>query len=159
MKTLLTVGLALASVGLSAAAPRDKATEEWAVREAAFRYQFGKNNSALQQSAGAYYLSVPGEDRKDADPPAAFMNRFDRNVPPVRKVSDSVSTDRGVVDRKTGEPGLIFRTGVIKWISETEAEISGGYSEHNRSASGNTYYLQKADGNWKVIKAVTNWTM
>jgi hypothetical protein len=157
MKTLLTIVLAFASVVLSAAAPPDKAAEEWDVREATFRHQFGKNASALQQRAGAYCLSVRGENLKDADPPADFMKRFDGNIPPVKKVSDCVLTDRGVVDRRTGEPGLIFRTGVIKSMSDTEAEISGGYSEHNRSGSGNTYYLKKVDGRWKVIKDVLNW--
>jgi hypothetical protein len=159
MKSLLTVVLALAFVVLSAAAPPDKAAEGWDVREATFRYQFRKNNSALQQHAGAYYLSVRGDDSRDADPPADFMKRFDGNTPPIRKVSDSVLTDRGVMDRRTGEPGLIFRTGVIKSMSGSEAKISGGYSEHNRSASGNTYYLQKVGGKWKVVKDVVNWTM
>jgi hypothetical protein len=159
MKILLTAVLALASVVLSAEAPPDKVADEWDVRETTFRYQFSKNNSALKQHAGAYYLSVGEVERTDADPPADFMKRFDGNIPPVKKVSDSVLTDRGVMDRRTGEPGLIFRTGVIKLTSDTEAEISGGYSEHNRSASGNTYYLQKVDGKWKVVKDVLNWSM
>jgi hypothetical protein len=157
MKSLLTVVLALAFVVPSGAAPPGNAAEEWNVREATFRYQFRKNHSALQQHAGAYCLSIRRENLKDADPPAEFMKRFDGSMPPVKKLSDCVLTDRGVVDRRTGMPGLIFRTGVIKSMSDTEAEIAGGYSEHNRSGSGNTYYLKKVDGRWKVINDVLNW--
>ena len=43
MKPWLTMVLALASVALCAAATRDKAAGEWAVREVTFRNEFGRD--------------------------------------------------------------------------------------------------------------------
>jgi hypothetical protein len=51
----------------------------------------------------------------------------------------------------------MFNTGAIKWVSPTEVEIAGGYYEGILSASGNTYYLEKDDGKWKVLKDVLHW--
>jgi len=67
------------------------------------------------------------------------------------------SSDKDVVGRKNGRSGLIFTTGDIKWVPPTQAEISGGYYEGNMSASGNTYYRDKIDGKWRVIKVVVRW--
>jgi hypothetical protein len=57
---------------------------------------------------------------------------------------------RGVVDKDTGKSGLIFSVGAIKWISDTEAEVSGGYYEAGLSSSGNVYFVKRRDGKWVV---------
>jgi hypothetical protein len=156
MKPLAILLLALIST-VCLADPPNKAAEELDIREATFRYQFGKNASGQQQRAKSYYLAISA-DGKSGDPDDAFMKRFVGNEPPVKKRSEcDTSAQKGVVDKKTGESGLVFSTGPIKWVSDTEAEISGGYYEAGLSASGNTYYLKKADGKWKVIKNVMHW--
>jgi len=156
MRAFLTILLALFSTAC-VAAPVNKAAEELDIREATFRYQFGKNASGQQQAAKNFYLAVPGGG-KGTDPDDAFMKRFAGNKPTVKRLSECDSSDdKGVVDKKTGERGLIFTTGAIKWVSDTEVEISGGYYEAGLSASGNTYFLKKVDGKWKVIKDVMHW--
>ena len=88
------------------------------------------------------------------------MKRFAGNKPPVKMVSEChAPADKGVVDKKSGERGLIFNTGAIKWISDTEAEMEGGYYEGVLSSSGSTYYLKKVDGKWKVIKDELHWIL
>ena len=124
------------------------------IREAVFRYQFRHNASIQGSSAAVYCLSV----ENNADPPDDFMKRFAGFKPPVHKASDC-STDayKGVVEKATGKRGLVFRVKSIKWISQTDAEVVGGYFEDGLSASGNTYTVIKTQGKWKVSKAKTNW--
>lgn len=156
MKTLIaTLFVLVASVCL--AAPSDKVREELDIREATFRYQFGKNASGQQKTAKNFYLAIATGD-KESDPDDAFMKRFAENKPKVKKLSEChASAQEGVVDKMTGESGLIFKTGGIRWVSDAEAEIAGGYYEAGLSASGNTYYLKKVSGRWKVIKDVMHW--
>ena len=157
MKSLLIVALTIIASVFAFAASANRAAEELDIREATFRYQFGKNASGQQQKTGAYYLAIQAGD-KEVDPDDSLMKRFAGNTPPVKKHSEcTASADKGVVDKKTGERGLVFNTGAIKWVSDTEAEISGGYYEAGLSASGNTYSLKKIDGKWKVIKDVMHW--
>src|SRR5579864_8698340 len=130
-------------------------TQENDIREAVFRYQFHHNSSIRGKSAAVYCLSV-GE--KNADPPDDLMRRFAAFKPPVRKASDC-STDayRGVAEKRTGKRGVVFRVRTIKWVSETEVDVVGGYFEDGLSASGNTYTVIKTQGKWTVSKAKTNW--
>jgi hypothetical protein len=132
-----------------------RVSQENDIREAVFRYQFRHNSSIQGQKAGVYCLSV-GE--KNADPPDDFMKRFAAFKPAVQKASDC-STDpyRGVAEKRTGRRGVVFRVRSIKWVSETEVEVVGGYFEDGLSASGNTYAVIKTQGKWTVSKAKTNW--
>jgi hypothetical protein len=156
MKTFLALLLVLVFSACVAESAK-KAAEELDIREATYRYQFGKNASGQQQSAKSYYLSLDAGDKRK-DPDDGFIKRFADNTPPVKKVSEcDASANKGVVDKKTGERGLIFSTGAIKWVSDTEVEVSGGYYEAGESSSGNTYYLKKVEGKWKVIKDVQQW--
>ncbi|HET9407395.1 MAG TPA: hypothetical protein VFO39_09170 [Candidatus Sulfotelmatobacter sp.] len=125
------------------------------IREAVFRYEFRHNSSIQGQRAGVYCLSI-GE--KNTDPPDDFIKRFVGFKPPVRKASDC-STDpySGVVEKKTGKQGLVFRVRSIKWLSDTEVQVIGGYFENGLSASGDTYTLIRTPEKWRVSKARTNW--
>ena len=81
---------------------------------------------------GAYFLSVVVKNKEHTDPPADFMKRFANNKPPVKAFSECVwPTKKGVLDKKTGERGLVFYIAAIKWVSDTEVEVTGGYVEGN----------------------------
>gem|GEM_PF-3393868 len=58
---------------------------------------------------------------------------------------------------KTGERGLLFDLGEIRWISDDTVEIDGGYYEGGLSASGNTYFLKKKTGKWIVERDRMHW--
>lgn len=134
-----------------------KRAETLSIREATFRYQFQKNASGQQQKASAYFLTFSDGDENDY-PDASFLKRFADVTPPVRSGKDcDSSAEKGVVDKVTGQRGLIFHVGAIKWISETEVEVSGGYYEAGLSSSGNTYYLKKKDGKWVVERDQMHW--
>ncbi len=131
--------------------------ETLSIREATFRYQFQKNASGQQQKAGAYFLSL-GRDSKPEYPDEDFLRRFVDVQPPVKSAAQCESSaEKGVRDKQTGVQGLIFYVGEIKWISDTEVEVSGGYYEAGLSASGNTYYLKKKDGKWVVERDQMHW--
>ena len=115
--------------------------EELDIYEAVFRYQFGHNASGQQQDAPAYFISVFGND-----PSETFLARFADVHPPVRKGSEF----------KVGQ-GLAFSVGAIEMKGTDSAEVSGGYYEANLSASGNTYYVRRRDGQWVCEREVMHW--
>jgi hypothetical protein len=133
---------------MEAGANQVRQSHEDDIREAVFRWQFDHNVSGQQKKAQAYFLSV---GQKHDDPSDEFMKRFADNKPPVRKRSEcSADPGKGVLDKKTGERGLLFHVTSIKWKSETQVEAEGGYYEAGRSASGNVYTLKKGNGRWVV---------
>ena len=128
--------------------------EEDDIREAVFRHQFEHNASGQKQNANAYYLCGPGKNR---DLPADFMKRFATHKPPVRICSAShYDPNYGLVDNKTGRTGLSFHLGDVKWTSDSEVEVQGGYYEGNMSSSNNTYSVRKQNGKWVVTQDVMN---
>ncbi len=132
------------------------------IREAVFRFQFLHNDSGQQQSATAYYLAVfdSVNDQWTSlchDPSNTFMSRFVGQSPPVKKLSQCTYGTLGVIDRETGQSGLIFRLGAIWQTGPTEVVIEGGYFEGGLSASGNRYWVQRIDGQWIVVKYGMMW--
>jgi hypothetical protein len=129
------------------------------VLEAVFRHQFGHDASGLQWRAKVFFLSV-----YDKDPSNNLMDRFEGHEPPVKRVSEceiSAKTAGGsdihVVDRDTGEPGLICRVERITWVSDTEAEVEGGYYAGGRAASGYLYRVVREGEEWVVKKETLQW--
>ena len=136
--------------------------KEDAVREVVFRYQFLHNESGQQQSAGIYFISVllhsdTADIWNNGNPGTGLLARFFNNKPPVKPYSQCIISADGVKDRISGERGLLFRIGEIRWVDSTHAEADGGYFEAGLSASGNTYYLEKNSGQWIVVGDVMHW--
>jgi len=144
----LALLLVFASAGMAATQARQSQEDD--IREAVFRWQFNHNVSGLQTNAKVYFLAV-GE--KGGDPSDEFMKRFVGNKPPVRKRSQcTANAGRRVLDKQTGEQGLIFNVTSLRWISDTEVEAEGGYYEAGLSSSGNIYTLKKDNGKWKMTR-------
>lgn len=152
-KIIFTVMIATFGLGGVCYAANGRLSDDNAIREAAYRYMFQHNASSLRQNAAVYFLAIRGEGNKLGDPSQELMGRFAGNKPPVKKWSESqLSPEMGVVDKASGERGLIFETGQIKWLSRTQAEITGGYYEGNMSASKSTFTVVKQSGKWVVVK-------
>jgi hypothetical protein len=155
----LTVSVIGFLLGLHAAAwqqqtkPKLTEADEDAIREAVFRYQFEHNASGQQQKASAYFLSI-GKDYKDPDD--AFMARFVKHQPPVKKASQATG-QLGVIDKETGQPGLKFRVESIKQVDEDKVIVEGGYYESGDSSSGNTYTVERIDHKWSVTSDEMRW--
>lgn len=128
----------------------DQIEDENNIREAVFRFQF--QHIAFKDKTIIYFLSVYGKD-----PDEKFMKRFGNN-PRIRKQSQAINGVDGIVDKKTGEVGLILQLYGIKWLNKNEVEISGGYYEAMLSASGNTYSLKRTKrGKWIITKDDLEW--
>jgi len=144
--------IAIGCIASVAGSTKTRAADEDNIREAVYRYQFQHNASALRQNAKAYFLGIE-KGKGVADPSDAFMKRFAGNKPPAKKWSQAqFRPDKGIVDKATGERGLGFHTGAIKWISRAKVEVEGGYQEASLSASENTYTLVKKGSRWVVTQ-------
>jgi hypothetical protein len=130
-------------------------SEEDEIREAVFRYQFEFNASGLGQAANAYFLNVEG----NKDPSAQLLERFGGHRPPVKPVSASMLQPgtAQVLDRESGLPSLIFGITEIRWLSDDEVEVDGGYEEASESGTGNTYRVVKEAGRWEVVECQMLW--
>ena len=135
---------------------------EDSIREAVFRHQFEYNASGQQQTAQIYFISVMTLDDstgywKNGDPSDALLKQFTDNVPPVKPFSKCTYSISGVFDKESGERGLLFQVGEIKWNTNDQVQVEGGYYEAGLSASGNTYYLKYMDKQWTVTRDVMHW--
>ena len=157
VRSLIVLLFAMAADGCSADGNRAAQFDD--IREATFRYLFVKNASGLQQNAKVYFLSLLDPVKKQHEDPAdGFMARFAGHHPRVAKASAANSAGiTGVQDKQTGEHGLIFHLGDIRWISDTAVEVDGSYYEASESAAGSTYYLKKQEGRWVVQRDVMHW--
>jgi hypothetical protein len=119
------------------------------IREAVFRYIF--QHSATQQHpyAKAFYIAV----EQDKDPSEQFLKRFVGHQPPVRKRSQSTYSKDGmgvVVDKDTGEGGIQYSVGALKWVSPEEARLEGSYHVGPLFAGGCEYKVILEQKRWMV---------
>jgi len=129
----------------------DREKQEEEIAAAVFRYQFLHNASGRQQNAAVYFLSL-----RYRNPSKEFMQPFAGSTPRVSVVSECTEDD-DIRDIHTDEPGIIFRITDFKWITSTHVEVSGGYNEGRLSSSGDTYYVEKRDGKWIVVRHEMHW--
>lgn len=152
-------GPAASATATPATAPRSAQEDD--IREAVFRYQFGKNSSGQQQNAGVYCLEILPRDLskepmdsnynvQPLDPGEAFMKRFAGNKPAVKKGSECSQSFDGVKDKAMGASGLVFRVENIRWLKDAEVEVGGGYFEGGASGSGNVFKVAREGNKWVV---------
>jgi hypothetical protein len=147
------------SVTLAPSTPAASAAEEASgapaiddVAEVVLRHLFRNNASGAQQTVGVYCLEV-----RKSDPDDAFLARFHDITKPVRKASDCEVSSQGVFEKATHRSGLLFRVESVAWTDADGAKARGGYYAGSESASGNTYWLQRRAGAWRVVKDVMDW--
>jgi len=127
----------------------DRTKEDNRIREAVFEYQMG------QYIADVFFLSI-GEAA--GDPNAEIMSHFDGHNPPVKPVSQCAAAGGASInDAATGDTGIIIKAAAIKWISDTEVEVKGGYFAGVKAASGDTYHVVLQNGDWVVDKDRVDW--
>jgi hypothetical protein len=155
MRNIASLLLLCAFVLVGIAADNVRENDDEDIHEAVFRWQFDHNTSGQQKKAKVYFLEA---GKKGGDPSDALLRRFAANQPPVRKRSEcDPDAGPGVVDKRTGERGLLFRVSSIRWKSDVEVEARGGFYESGLSASRNLYTLKKEEGKWKVTKDAALW--
>ena len=115
------------------------------VREAVFRYEF----KAVNRQADFFFIGI-----NEKNPSDEFMARFRDDIPAVRPISDARHEKKPIptiVDKKTDKDGIIFRVGAVKWISETRADVEGGYECGDLCDPTNgSYSVSLEGGHWVV---------
>jgi len=117
-----------------------------ALLEAAFRFQFTHNHSALKNRAAVFFIGI-GEHQ---DPDEALLERFSGHVPPVRAISEADTSGNRVIDPASGRAALIFRIDDIRFDTPRSAIMQGGYLEGVVSASWITLQGKCRAGTWIV---------
>ena len=149
MKTIL-ISILLAAVFVTPASQKNsgepsRVDQEDSVREAVYRYQF-KNFDLL---VAYHFISVNGKN-----PSAAVLQRFHGEEPPVLPVSDSEKLKKPmklIQNRNDYKQGVLFNQGQIKWVSDTKADIDGGFEcgDICDEASG-VYHASRVENKWVV---------
>ena len=132
---------------------------EAAVTEAVFRHLLRPRRDEL-----VYFLSVGGPE--DHDPDDTFMQRFAGHRPPAKPVSEATlaapahrwqSMPGRVIDRRTGQPGLILRVSGLTWLSESEARVEASTFAHGLAARGSLYRVVREGDRWVIGEVVLDW--
>ena len=139
------------------------------IAEATVRYQIAHNASTLGSRAGVYCVAIakgrvrrPNPLRDYGDPEGNLLAAFQRDARQrVKGYSQCKLIERqygAVSDRATGRLGILLQIDAIRCATRLRCEVDGGYWEGLKSASGNTYYLEKRSGSWSVLRDVVRWT-
>jgi hypothetical protein len=151
--------------------PRTLAAED-DIREAVLRFQMtgwaeesDKSVTAAKDETGkaiakelnfkVFFISINGGDPSDA-----FMKRFQNFARRVERQSRSEVDKQqrnAVVDKATGEKGIVFRVDKVKWDGANSAEVDGGYFCNGLCASGQTFKVQRKNGIWTVTGSAMHW--
>ncbi len=116
-----------------------RSTEEDRVAEALFRH-------LLQEHQGleVYFLSRGGVDPSDD-----FMRRFQGERPLIKKRSLSVRGKyHSILDKESGAIAGIVSVGSIKWITDAEVEVGGGFVDGEIIEY--RYRMVRNDAGWSV---------
>jgi hypothetical protein len=95
-----------------------------------------------------FFVSINGKDPTDA-----FIERFSDIPRIVRKVSRSeIGKDwrKPVLDRETGQRGIIFHADEIHWLDKGSVEVKGGYFCDGLCGVSQTLKLRRSKGEWVV---------
>lgn len=149
MKTILISILMAAVLGAPAlqktAGETSRADQEDIIREAVFRYQF----KSFDLLVAYHFISVHGKN-----PSAAMLQRLHGEQPPVLPVSDSEKLKKPmkmIQNRNDFKQGALFNQGQIKWISDTKADVEGGFEcgDICDEATG-VYHVSRQENKWVV---------
>ena len=109
-----------------------------------------------------YFLARSSGDQRLpwTDPTDELLRRFAGHEPPVKPLSRSrvdPFSVVAVVDRETGEQGVVFQLGPRAWVSETEVHVTGGYYFNGIAANWNIYRLRYEGRRWLVVHVQREW--
>ena len=138
--------LLLTTQSFAAAQEPSKESASAEVYEAVIRYQI----KSWDLAASSYCISINGKDAT-----GDFLKRF-ASLPVqgasgcIKKTTQKALTR--VVDKKTGQPSVIFAVRAIRWLSKDEAEIEGGYLCGSLCMASGKYHVLRDGMRWVVTK-------
>jgi len=97
-----------------------------------------------------YFVSV-----NDGDPPESFLDELRKNGLNARKESDlkiEDALDKNQRDANTHMRAISLSVENLRWLSEAEVEVSGGYWKGSRRFDSGAYHASYLVDKWKVTK-------
>jgi hypothetical protein len=117
-------------------------------------------NAADKESARHYNFRIFFIEINEKDPTDEFLKRF-VNIPrTLKRVSDAdvrKTTRMPVVDKGTGERGIIFRVDSVRWRGTGHAKVEGGYHCDGLCGAGYTFDVRFEKDRWIVKKQKKEW--
>jgi hypothetical protein len=102
-----------------------------------------------------FFVSIEGEDPSDD-----LLAQF-RDIPRViKKVSESEIgrvQRMPVIDKSSGERGIIFSANKIHWRGKDSAEVEGGYVCNGLCGAGIRFRVKRENGKWLVKATRLEW--
>jgi hypothetical protein len=131
------------SLGLS---PAQRKSEEWLIREAAFRYVFENRYAISDKSFYALHIIELPEI------PKSFVSRFKNTNVPIYLSDQVLKSSRGVYHPGDETLGMIVSLGTLEWKSATTVNLRVSYYKSEGNQSGEIYHLEKRNGGWVVFR-------
>jgi hypothetical protein len=114
------------------------------VFEAVVRYQI----KSWELTANSYCISIEAKDATKE-----FLKRFDPlPVDPASNCRKQTKEKAVVVvtNKRNGKRSVIFNVESVRWISENEAEVAGGYFCGSFCSASGIYHLSRKGDVWVV---------
>jgi hypothetical protein len=120
-----------------------KESEVADVYEAVVRYQI----KTWDLAANSYCVSID-----DRDATKDFLKRFDslpvKGASSCRKRNDMFMAS--VIDKHSGKHSVILDVEAIRWITENEAEVTGGYYCGSLCMASGIYHVVRDGTHWAI---------
>jgi len=123
---------------------------ENAIKEAVFSYQI---KTAGHPKGTSFFFVADYTSGKPKDPPKEMVEHLQSLFGLVKPFSRcEVLKEKGIVDKDTGDLGIVFSVKSITWINANEATIEGGYFMGTKSASYFQYRVAHKENKWAVAE-------
>lgn len=102
-----------------------------------------------------FFVSIGGKDPSDE-----FLKRLQDIPRTIKKVSASEISKFhrfAVVDKATGQRGIIFSAGKVQWLDPDSVQVEGGYHCDGLCGAGLTFKLHRKNGKWVIQSSGMNW--
>ena len=144
--TLLAV--VLVSGCATTSRPQCRVLEEEKIREMVLM-----ESLALRDTNRLVFVSFQDSAGNAFDPLDVVMARIHEAGIPARKASEATKDSHTrVIDKGSGEPGVIYYAGVLKWVSNSKVEVVEGCTCASLGGGLTEYTMKKKDGKWMRTK-------
>jgi hypothetical protein len=121
-----------------------RAREEERIREVVLLERL-----ALRDTNRVVFVSFEDSARNFIDPSDAVIARIRAAGIPARKASEAGRDGQTyVVDKASGEVGVIYYAGALRWLSDSKVEVIEGSTCASLCGGFTEFIMTKKDGKW-----------
>jgi len=121
-----------------------RADEEQKIREVVLL-----EDLALRDTNREVFVAFQDSDASRIDPSEAVISRIRAAGIPARKASESTRDQHTIViDKASGNPGVIYYAGVLRWVNDAKVEVIAGSTCASLSGGFTELVMEKREGKW-----------